>query len=133
MLASLATALRIIPRLALAALLLHLAACSSLQTVRVDRASTPPAAVHPGDEVRVTTRGGDRTEFRVTDVTDEGLGGHSFFVPWTEVSRLEVRRPGANEHTTQIILGLIGLAALIALINSADSVSVCSPGPCPTR
>ena len=127
------TAMQGLARFTLALLLLHLAACSSLQTVRVDTTRTPPAAVHPGDEVRVTTRAGDRMEYRVTDVTEEGLGGTSLFVPWPEISRLEVRRPGANEHTTQIILGLIGLAAFIALINSADSVSVCSPGPCPTR
>ena len=84
-----------------------------------------------GKEVRVTTNGGDRLSFRITDIEPHGIGYRSGFVPYENMSRLEVRQPGENEETTRIILGILGIAAVIALVNSADSVRVCSPSPCP--
>jgi hypothetical protein len=122
-------------RLFLALLVILLAGCSSMQSVRVSdvRGNEAPAEIREGDRVEVTTRVGERFEFSVTEINALGLGGEFGFIPYENMRQLRVRRPAsAGDGGLEWLWAVLGAAIVIAVIASADSVSVCSPGPCPT-
>jgi hypothetical protein len=122
-------------RYVLCLLLLNLAACSSMQPVSIENAMQNARArgIDYGSLVEVKTLDRKTIKFRVTDITEEGLGGSKGFYRYENMKSLRVENPSSNnkDNTLAWILGVIGVAALVALIANADSVSVCSPSPCP--
>lgn len=112
-----------------------LAACSSMQAVSVhDLAEqSTPAEIRAGDRVEVITHSSEKFEFNVTEIDDQGLGGEFGFIAYDDMRRLRVNRPGGSPEVPGWLWGALGVAAAIALIANADSVSVCSPSPCPTE
>jgi len=121
-------------QLTLVLLILHLAACSSMQTVAIRdvQAGGDQSPIFPGDRVEVITRDNEKLEFPVTDITDEGVSGQFGFIPYDDIRQLSVRRPGdGNGEATKWILGALAAAAVVALVASSDSVTVCSGSPCP--
>ncbi len=128
--------LRFLSRYVLCLLLFNLAACSSYQTVNIERAmnQTRPSGVDFGSLVKVTPLEGRTVSFRVTELTPEGLGGGGGFYRYEDMKTLKVEAPGSNDgQALGVVLGIIGVAALVALIANADSVRVCSPSPCETN
>lgn len=126
---------RFLPRFLLCLLVLNLTACSTYHTVNIERAMNQPApsGVDFGSLVKVTPLEGRTVSFRVTELTPEGLGGGGGFYRYEEMKTLKVDKPGSNDgQTLSVVLGILGVAALVALIANADSVRVCSPSPCPT-
>lgn len=119
----------------LSVLLINLVACSSMQTVNVENAIKYSSArgVDYGSLVEVKTLDHRTIEFRVTEMTDEGLGGNSGFYRFEDMKSLRVENPEANsnDNAWTYILGALGVAALIFVVANADSVKVCSPSPCP--
>ena len=91
----------------------------------------PPPGLDFGSLVEVRTLGGERAKFRVTELNAGGLGGNAGFYWYDDLESLKVEQPGADTDATAIILGVLGVAALVFLVNNADSVSVCSGTPCP--
>jgi hypothetical protein len=122
-------------RYLLGLLVLNLAACSTLQPVDIESAMqySPPRGIDYGSLVQVKTLDKRTVKFRVTEITDEGLGGKQGFYRFEDMKNLRVDNPGKNDDTLTYILGALGIAALIALVISADSVTICSPSPCPTQ
>ena len=117
----------------LALLVFNLSACASMYTVDVENAMRypPPASIDIGSLVEIKTLENQKLKFRVTDVTNLGLDGKYGFVAFEDMAQLKVDVSASNERkTASYILGVLGLAALIALVNSADSVTVCSNTPC---
>ena len=118
----------------LSLLVLHLAACSSMQSVSVQdvQRQDENSPVHIGDKVEVITKDSEKMTFVVTDITDSGIAGKFGFIPYDNIRRLMVNVPGTSENRSYTWLwGILGVAALIALAASSDSVSVCSLPPCP--
>jgi hypothetical protein len=118
----------------LSLLLLHLAACSSMQTVRVQdlQSNRENGSLQVGDRVELVTHDNEKLDFAVTDITAEGLAGKFGFIPYEDVRRLRVHRPGLQQGESMAWLwGLLGVAALIGLIAASDSVTICSGSPCP--
>lgn len=119
-------------RYLLALLLFNLTACSSFQTVSVDksmRQGTPPG-VEIGSLVKVTMLDRSTDTFRVMEMNEEGLGGNAGFYRFEDMRTLKVDRPNQNKgEAAAWIWGVILLGGLIALIANADAVRVCSP-PC---
>jgi len=118
----------------LALLLLNLTACSSMQTVSIQNLENPeiPSDIQHGDRVEVITHDSETMEFAVTDITTAGIGGKFGFIPYDNIRRLRVQRPtSTGGQSTTWLWGVLGAAALVALIASADSVSICSGTPCP--
>jgi hypothetical protein len=122
-------------RYLLSLLLLNLAACSTFQPVDLENAMQTAQArgVDYGSLVEVRTLDGDRARFRVTEIGPMGIGGKPGFFRYEELRSLKVENAHANrgENALHWILGILGVAALVALVANADSVSVCSPSPCP--
>jgi hypothetical protein len=122
-------------RYLLSMLLLNLTACSSMQTVNVEHAMQQPTVrgIDYGSLVEVKTLDKRTVKFRVTDITQEGLGGSQGFYRYEEMKSLRVENPAAknNDNALNYILGALGVIALIALVANADSVSICTPTPCP--
>jgi hypothetical protein len=119
----------------LALALFNLAACSSMQPVSIERAvqASPPPGVDLGSLVEIQTMDDRRVEFRVTDITEDGLGGQMGHFSYSNMRSLKVEQPGSgSEETWAWVLGILGAAALVALIANADSVAICSPSPCET-
>jgi hypothetical protein len=119
-------------RCLLAVLVFSLAACSSYQTVSVEQGlqQGSPPGVDFGSLVKVTTLDRKTDTFRVTEINADGLGGNTGFYRYDNMKSLKVDRSQQKKgERTALAWSLIGLAALIALIANADSVSVCSP-PC---
>ena len=117
----------------LSLLLLNLAACSSMATVNLENTiqTSYPRGVDYGSLVHVKTMDKRSAKFRVTDITEEGLGGNEGFYRFDEMKSLKVEVPGSNDTTMEIVLGVVAVIALIALAANSDSVKVCSPSPCP--
>lgn len=117
----------------LSLLLLNLAACSSMATVNLENTiqTSHPRGVDYGSLVHVKTMDKRSAKFRVTDITEEGLGGKEGFYRFDEMKSLKVEVPGNNGATMEIVLGVVAVIALIALAANSDSVKVCSPSPCP--
>lgn len=122
-------------RYVLSLLLLNLAACSTMQPVSIENTMQGSTArgVDYGSLVEVKTLDNRTSKFRVTEMNEEGIGGKPGFYRFEEMKSLRVENPDArnNDNTWSYILGALGIAALIALVASADSVSICSPSPCP--
>lgn len=122
-------------RYLLSLLLLNLAACSSMQPVSIEGAMQNSTArgIDYGSLVEVKTLDRRTVKFRVTDITEEGIGGNRGFFRYEDMKSLRVENPYSNnsDETLAWILGALGIAALIALVANADSVAICSPSPCP--
>ena len=120
----------------LALLVFNLAACSTLQPVSIERAmkSSPPAGVDYGSLVQVKMLDKSTAKFRVTVINADGLGGSRNFYRYENMASLKVDHHESNKdsNTANIILGLLGVAALIFLVANADSVAVCSGSHCET-
>lgn len=126
---------RFLKNYVLSILLLNLAACSSMQPVNIESAMQGSAArgVDYGSLVEVKTLDNRTSKFRVTEMNGEGLGGKPGFYRFEDMKSLRVENnaPKNSDNTWGYILGAVGIAALIALLANADSVSVCSGSPCP--
>ena len=121
-------------QIVLSLLLLHLAACSSMQTIPVQdlRGRGENSSLRIGDRVEVVTTHNEKLDFAVTDISGEGLAGKFGFIPYHDIRRLRVRRPGTGDgEASGWLWGVLGIAALVALVVSADSVTICSGTPCP--
>jgi len=126
---------RFLGRYLLCLLLLNLAACSSMQTVDLERAvqTSNARGVEYGRLVQVKTLDNQTSKFRVTEIEDSGIGSNDEFFRFADMKSLKVDNPNSNssEETWTYVLGVLGVIALIALAANSDSVSVCSPSPCP--
>jgi hypothetical protein len=122
-------------RLLVTLLVVFVAGCSSMHPVRVSdiQGNDRPAELREGDRVEVVTVDREKFEFTVSEVNALGLGGKFGFIPYERMRSLKVRRPGSDAADLQWLWAVIGAAAVVAIVASADSVSVCSPGPCPTE
>lgn len=122
-------------RYLLALLLFNLTACSTMRAVGIENAMrhSPPPGVDYGTLVQVRTLDDRTVDFRVTDISPEGLGGQGGFYRYEDMKSLKAERPDdpSQGNAVGYIIGALGVAALIALIANADDVRVCSPGPCP--
>ena len=117
----------------LAILVFNLAACSTLQEVSVENAmrNSQPSGVDYGSLVEIETFDKQTAKFRVTVMNADGLGGSEAFYRYEDMASLKVEGPNnSGDDAWMIIGGILGAAALIWLIASADSVRVCSPSPC---
>jgi len=116
-------------------LLLNLSACSSMQTVDLQRAvqTSNARGVEYGRLVEVKTLDKRTVKFRVTEIRQTGIGSEDEFFRFVDMKSLKVDNPNStsSEETWTYVLGVIGAVALIALAISSDSVRVCSPSPCP--
>lgn len=124
-------------RYVLCVLLINLTACSSMQTVDVERAmqNPSPRGIDYGSLVEVKTLDRQSAKFRVTDITEEGLGGSKGFYRYEDMKSLRVENVNQNkkDNTLAWVLGILGVAALVALVANADSVAICTPAPCEPR
>jgi hypothetical protein len=118
----------------LALLLFNLAGCASMHTVSVESAMqhSPPRGVDYGSLVQIKTFDKETYKFRVTVINADGLGTSDHFYRYEDMLSMKVEavKSGGDTDTLSIVLGIIGVAALIALVANADSVVVCSPSPC---
>lgn len=120
-------------RYLLALLVFNLAACSSMRPVSVENAmrGSPPRGVDYGSLVEVRTLQGESSTFRVTRINAQGLGGSDEFFRYEKMASLKVQETRKSDgNLASIVLGALGLAALVFVVASADSVAVCSPSPC---
>lgn len=123
---------RFITRYLIALLFFNLAACSSMQTVSIESAMnySPPPGVDFGSLVKVKTLDKREAKFRVTEITPEGLGGKPGFFSYEEMESLRVEGQQSQVEWSVVIGAILGIAALVFLVNNADSVRVCSGTPC---
>ena len=124
---------RFLQHCVLSLLLLNLAACSTMQPVNLENTIQTSYArgVDYGSLVHVKTVDKRSAKFRVTDITEDGLGGNGGFYRFDEMESLKVDVPGSNDTALQVVLGIVAVAALAALLANSDSVKICSPSPCP--
>ncbi len=85
-------------RYLLALLVLNLAACSTFQPVSIESAMkySPPRGIDYGSMVEVKTLDKRTVKFRVTEITDDGLGGNQGFYRYEDMKNLRVDNPGKN-------------------------------------
>ena len=74
----------------LALLVFNLSSCASMQAVDVQDAMRypPPPGIDIGSLVEVETLDERELRFRVTGMTDQGLGGKYGFIAWENMARL---------------------------------------------
>jgi hypothetical protein len=130
-----AAMLRFFTRYILCLLMVNLAACSSMQPVNIEHAMQNEKArgIDYGNLVKIKTLDRQTIKFRVTEITSEGVGGNQGFYRYEDMKSLKVENPNSNKSDNMLawVLGILGIAALVALAANSDSVSVCSSPPCP--
>lgn len=106
-----------------------------MQPVVIDdlRAPQRDPSLGIGDRVEVITHDSEKLEFAITEIDTRGLGGKFGFISYDNMRRLSVQQAGAKADDFEWVWVAVGIAALVALIASADSVTACSPGPCPSN
>ena len=117
----------------LAILVFNLAACSTMQEVSIQGAmqDSLPYGVDYGSLVHVRMLDKTLAKFRVTVINADGLGGSENFYRYEHMANLKVESAKSNDtNIGAILLGVLGVAALVFLVANADSVSVCSSTPC---
>jgi protein involved in temperature-dependent protein secretion len=115
-------------------LIVHLAACSSMQPISVQdvQAQGEESGLYLGDRVEIITNDSEKLDFAVTDITKDGIGGKFGVIPYANIRSLKVKRPGSSEDSSLTWLwAVLGIVAVGAIVASADSVTVCSGDPCP--
>ena len=124
--------IRFLSRYLLCLLLLNLAACSSMQTVDLERAvqTSNARGVEYGRLVEVKTLDSRTVKFRVTEISDTGIGSNDEFFRFAEMKSLNNPNSKSSENAWNYVLGVVGVIALVALVANSDSVVVCSPSPC---
>lgn len=111
-----------------------LVGCASMRSVDLADAMRypPPPGVAVGSLVKLETLGGETFKFRVTEINQQGLAGSPGFFAYENLRSLKVEgTSNRGAEVGSIILGILGIAALVWAIGNSDSVSVCSP-PCET-
>jgi len=59
------------------------------------------------------------------------IGVGEGFYRYEDMACLKVQAPKNSSEDTWMVIGeILGVAALVFLISSYDSVSICSPSPC---
>lgn len=121
-------------RYLLSLLLFNLTACSSMQTVSIENAMdhSPPRGVEYGSLVKVKLLDKHEAKFRVTEITPEGLGGKPGFFRYEDMESLKVESAESETNWGAVLAAVAAVAALVLLIDNADSVTLCSGTPCPT-
>jgi hypothetical protein len=116
----------------LALLVFNLAACSTLQPVSIEGAmqNPPGRGIDYGSLVYVKMLDKSAVKFRVTVMNADGLGTSGKFYRYENMASLKVEGPKSNGSAGAIILGILGVAALVFLVANTDSVRVCSSAPC---
>lgn len=108
-----------------------------MQTVDVESTMQNANArgIDYGSLVEVRTLDRKTAKFRVTDITEEGLGGNKGFYRYEDMLSLKVeQKPAKGENNTLAwVLGILGIGALVFLVANADSAAVCVNQPCPPR
>ncbi len=93
--------------------------------------NSPPRGVDYGSLVHIKTFDKRTAKFRVTVINADGLGGSENFYRYEDMTSLKVETPKSNDTDVwAIVLGVLGVAALVYLVANADSVVICSPSPC---
>lgn len=125
--------MRLFLRYILALLVFNLAACSSMQTVSIEDAMdySPPRGVEYGSLVKVRMLDKREAKFRVTEITQDGLGGKPGFFRYEEMESLKVESANSETNWGAVLAAIAAVAALVFLIDNADSVRLCSGTPCP--
>lgn len=104
------------------------AGCTSLHTVEVGNSSSGIPPVIVGQVVRVTTKEGQKQEFKVTRVEPDALVGVNAHVRYEEIGTLEVRAhdPGktAIAITVAVIGGILLAVALAQAVSDAAAASL---------
>lgn len=95
-------------------------------TAFIPTGTTDPAELRTkvliGEQVRITKRNGSRVTFVVTDVVDEGIRGENEFVPFEDISDVQVRDHSVA-MTSLAGLGLLSVV-IIAALASLDSSDI---------
>ena len=93
---------------------------------------SPPRGVDYGSLVQVKTLDNKTSKFRVTVINADGLGTTNHFYRYENMASLKVEAVDTkgSSDTWSIVLGVLGVAALVALVANSDSVAICSPTPC---
>lgn len=106
-----------------------------MQTVSIENAmrNSQPRGIDYGSLVEVETFDRQTHQFRVTRFNADGLGGTEAFYRYSDMASLKVERPedkNKESNTASIILGLLGIAALVFLAANSDEVRVCGGTHC---
>jgi len=127
--------MRLLSRYILALLVFNLAACSSMQAVSIENAMdySPPRGVDYGSLVEVKMLDKREAKFRVTEITPDGLGGKPGFFRYEDMESLKVESAESEVNWGAVLGAVAAIAALVLLIDNADTVTLCSGTPCPTR
>ena len=104
-----------------------------MQEISIEGAmkGSPPYGIDYGSLVHVKMLDKTSAKFRVTVINADGLGGSENFYRYENMADLKVETAKSNDTSiVAVLLGVLGVAALVFLVANADSVSVCSPTPC---
>jgi hypothetical protein len=98
-------------------LLTFLFGCTTTSPLSTTIPQALARSVGLGDEIEIKQKDGSRLEFEVTEVTQDGIGGHGVFVPYTDmqqVSKIQVNMIGTG------LLVLLGVGLIYGLEKNFD-------------
>ena len=98
------------------ALFAYVSGCTTMRPVVASDAASFAAQIEAGDSVRITRNDISTVKFKVSELSDEGIGGDGTFVAWSEIRQVEVKKIDAARTGIAVAVSVlvIGLVAYLA-------------------
>jgi len=90
---------------------MFLSGCTSLRTTPLPGAPGQTPAIRLGDDVRVQTKTGQTSNFKVTAVEPDALAGTGVRIKYDDMAGLQVRQLDALK-TTLLVVGVVAVAVV---------------------
>lgn len=103
-----------------------LVGCSAYRPVALSPAGaddgvSAPAAVQPGDRVRVTLTSGQRVAFSVVEVREDALVGESVVIPYETIEALESSE--FSQGRTAVLAGGLSAGTVLLLLAALSTLA----------
>ena len=112
----------------LLSLVMFLTGCTSLRTTPLPGAPGQSQAIRLGDDVRVQTKTGQTSSFKVTAVEPDALAGTGVRIKYDDMAGLQVRQLDALK-TTLLVVGLVAVGVVAAGVTAGMGGSILSASP----
>jgi hypothetical protein len=93
------------------------AGCTTMRPVYGTDAASYAAQIEVGDKIEITRKDLTTIQFKVTDVSNDGISGEDTFVAYSDVETIQMVHNNAGKVTGIVLIGvaLVGLAGMYAM------------------
>lgn len=93
------------------------AGCTTMRPVYGTDAASYAAQIEVGDKIEITRKDLTTVEFKVTDLSNDGISGEDTFVAYSDIETIQTVHSNARKITGIVLVGvaLVGLVGTLAV------------------